>query len=220
MVPELGERTKGVAKVLAEAIARARERDDPYLEGLVVEGEALEAPLDLTYFELHDVELVRCNLAGIDLTKASLYDCTLKDCDLANADLTEAFLARSRLVGCKLEGAALRGAYLRSCRLLDCQCRYLGAGEAKLEATRLVRCDLTEAFLSEVKLVRGSRLEACDLTRADLFRTRLSGVDLTTCEIAGIQTSESHAELRGARIALEQAPIIAAMLGVRIEGFD
>lgn len=203
-------------EALLEAIERARSNDDPYLEDMHVAGETLEPGTDLGFFEFHGIELEQCSLVGINLAKASFYDCTLIGCDLSNANLTEAFLTRTRLVACKLTGASLNKAILRSIRLIGCQCRYLNAGEAKLEGTVLEDCDLRESFLSELRLQKRSRLERCSLVRADLFRTVLKGVDLSTCDITGIAVSDTRAELRGALISTEQAVDVAALLGVRI----
>ena len=135
---------------LMRAVETAREAQDPYLDGLTFEGETIDEGCDLTFFELHGLELTRCSLVGANLTKASFYDSTLVECDLTGANLTNAFLARTRLIDCKLEGAVFTGAILRSCRLKGCQCRYVSAGEAKLEGTTLADCDLTEAFLSDL----------------------------------------------------------------------
>lgn len=204
---------------LQEAIERARREDDPYLEGICAKDDTIDM-VDLEFFEMHNVELEQCSLVNANLAKASLYDCTLVGCDLTGANLSEAYLARTRLVSCKLTGAVLTKAILRSTRLIDCQCRYLNASEAKLEGALLQGCDLRESFLNEVRLQKRSRLEQCSLVRADLFRTALKGVDLSTCDIAGITVSDTRAEMRGALISAEQAVDVATMLGVRIVDFE
>lgn len=202
-----------------EALARAAREGDPYVEGLLAQGESIGEGRDLSFYEFHATELERCSLVRANLSKASFYDCILTSCDLSNAILSEAFLSRTRLVGCKLEGAQLNGAILRSASLVDCQCRYLNLGEAKLEGSTLRRCDLHEAFLSQVQLRRKSRLDECDLTKADLFRTTLSGIDLSSCNVEGIGLSADRSELRGAIVSIEQAPELAALLGVRFADF-
>ena len=201
---------------LYEAIEAARRAEDPYVEGVQSEGETIDVACDLGFFELHDLHLTRCSLAGAYLAKASLYDCTLVECDLSNADLTEVYLARTHLVDCKLTGAQMTKAFLKRTRLVNCSCRYANLGEATLEATTFTDCDLQESFLAEMRLRGKPRFEKCDLTRADLFRTPLKGMDFSTCVIAGIAVSDTRSELRGATISLEQAPDVAAMLGVRI----
>lgn len=206
--------------MLEDVIARAQREGDPYLEGASFSHDALDAGADVRFFELHGVELDHCSLMGVDFTKTSFYDCTLVGCDLSNAKLDEAYFARTRLVGCKLEGAQLHAAFVRSTRFVDCMCRYANLAEATLEASSLTGCDLRESFINEVRLRKKTRFERCDFTRADFFRTPLKGIDLSTCAIAGIGVSDTHAELRGALIAAEQAVNLVGLLGVRVVEYE
>ena len=52
--------------------------------------------------------------------------------------------------------------------------------------------------------------------RAELFGTRLRGVDLSSCELAGIRISNTFTEISGAKIALEQAVDLVSLLGVKL----
>lgn len=201
-------------------VDRARKVDDPYLEGISAHDEELGAVFDLQFFEVHNSEFDHCGFSGTDMRKASFYDCAFIGCDLSNALLQGAFFARSRFVGCKLEGAQLTGALLRSTRLLDCMCRYANMGEVALEGALLQGCDLREAFLNEVQFRKRTRLERCDLTHADLFRTSLKGMDLSTCNIAGLLVSDTRQELIGAIIGAEQAVDVVGLLGVRVKDFE
>jgi uncharacterized protein YjbI with pentapeptide repeats len=98
--------------------------------------------------------------------------------------------------------------------------RYANLGEVTMEGVALVRCDLREAFVNEVKLRKRTRLDHCSLVRADLFRTMLKGVDLSTCDIAGIAVSDTRQELRGAIICAEQAVDVVGMLGLRVKEYE
>ena len=69
--------------------------------------------------------------------------------------------------------------------------------------------------MSQLRLKR-LRLESCDLTRAELFGTRLRGVDLSTCEIQAMRVSDTFVELRDAKIGLDQAPDLVSLLGVKL----
>lgn len=206
--------------LFSKAIEQAQTADDPYLDGLVVQGETLDASQSLQFYEIHNGEFDHCVLSGVDFRKASFYDCTFVGCDLSNARLDEAFCARSRFVGCKLEGVQLTHAILRSVRMRECVCRYANMGEATFENVTLQGCDMREAFLSEVKFRRGTRLDGCDLTRADLFRTSLKGLDLSTCHIAGISVSDTRAELNGAIISADQAVDMVGLLGLRVKEYE
>lgn len=201
---------------LSDALERALQREDPYIEGIVADDEELDLPLDLAFFEFHNMELNHCALRGIQARKASFYGCTLRGCDLSGAQLNEAFLSRTRLIDCKLEGVQLAKSFWRSSHLEGCLCRYANLGESKFENTRIADCDFREAFLSEVQFRSRTRLEHCTLVRADLFRTSLKGMDLSSCDIAAITVSDSHSELRGMRISREQAIDLVGMLGVEV----
>ena len=77
------------------------------------------------------------------------------------------------------------------------------------------RCDLRETVLSGMRLSR-VLLERVELGGAELFGTSLAGVDLTTCGIGGLVLSDGCRELRGAKIAPEQAAEVARLMGVEI----
>ena len=201
---------------LVDAVRRALDADDPYLEGLHFEHETVDEALDVPFFELHGIEFDHCSFVGTNFAKTSFYDCTLTECDFSNAGLDETYFARTRLVGCKLAGATLNKAFMRSTRRISCMLRYANLGEATLEGTTFVDCDKREAFLNEMRLRKASRFERCNLTRADFFRTSLKGIDLSTCEIAGIGVSDTHSELVGALIAADQAVDLVGMLGVKV----
>ncbi len=199
---------------LASAIARACDEADPYVEGVVAQGEELDDTLDLGFYEFHHVRLEHCILRGLRGAKASFYDCTLVDCDLSGARLEEAYFSRTRFANCKLEGAQLTKSFWRTSRLMSCMCRYANFGEATFEGTSFTDCDFRETFLSEMGIRKRTRFEGCDLTQADFFRTSLKGLDLSTCNIAGIAVSDTRTELRGMLIAPEQAIDLVGMLGV------
>lgn len=205
---------------LLDAVVRAQLEDDPYLDGASFANETVDAGTEVQFFELHGLELNHCALMGVDFAKTSFYDCTLVGCDLSNANLAEAYFARTRLVDCKLEGAQLNKAFLRTTRFERCMCRYTNWAEATLEGSRLIECDLRESFMNEVRLRKKMQFERCDFTRADFFRTSLNRIDLSTCSIAGIGVSDTHAELRGAFIAADQAVDLVGMLGVRVVDLD
>ena len=76
-------------------------------------------------------------------------------------------------------------------------------------------CDCSDAGFPEAKL-KHINWQRLILRQADFFRTPLKGIDLSACDIEGIQLSENAAELRGARVSAEQALQLARRLGVII----
>lgn len=102
----------------------------------------------------------------------------------------------------------------------DTNLSFANLAGSKIERGRLKGCNLAEASLSQLRFKGGIVFDRCDLTRAELFQTRLEGADLSGCEIAGIRLSDAKTELRGAKIAPEQAIDLVGLLGVRVLGLD
>ena len=56
----------------------------------------------------------------------------------------------------------------------------------------------------------------CGLSQVTFFRTRLDGLDLSTCTLEGLTLSQSLGELKGLTIAPHQAENLIKLLGVKI----
>lgn len=171
--------------------------------------------LALGHVEFEDCTFVGCSFAETHADRISFERCTFEGCDFSNAQLPVSFwrddiIRDSRLVGCNL----MRGHWVRS-SLEGCACSFVNFAESKVEQLSLRHCDLREASLSQMRVKR-LRLEGCDLTRAEVFRTRLSGVDLSTCTIEGMRVSDTFAELRGAKLGIDQAPEVMGLLGIKL----
>lgn len=65
--------------------------------------------------------------------------------------------------------------------------------------------------------LRRAAFDACDLTQADVFRTPLAGIDLSTCDIQGIVVSSDFRELRNCLVSPLQAVELAGLLGVKVK---
>ena len=95
--------------------------------------------------------------------------------------------------------------------------RYVNFTSGVWEHISVKGCDFTESALSEMWLKKVI-LEKTDLTGAELFRTSLTGMDLTSCTLDRIVLSETCRELKGALINAAQAAVVARILGIRVEG--
>lgn len=100
-------------------------------------------------------------------------------------------------------------------QLIATQFQYANWNGSLLDDVQLKDCDFSDAGLAEMKLKR-TQWQHCCLQKADLFRTALKGVDLSSCDIADIQLSENAAEIRGLRVSAQQAVALARRLGVII----
>ena len=72
---------------------------------------------------------------------------------------------------------------------------------------------LRDSLWSENRLSR-VRFDHSDLERAQWARTQLSGLDMTTCRIAGWTVSLT--DLRGLKVTAAQVLDLAGLLGVEI----
>lgn len=60
------------------------------------------------------------------------------------------------------------------------------------------------------------RLDGCDLTRIDVFKTPLSGVDVSCCTFAAPVVSGDYHELRDLTVNAEQALALSGLLGIQL----
>ena len=116
---------------------------------------------------------------------------------------------------CKADGCDFLESKLKKCALTGTSLRYVNFSRSVWDGTSLRHCDLRETALSELRLSKVT-LERVELGGAELFRTSLAGVDLTTCGISALVVSEGCGELRGAKIGAEQAVEVAHLLGMDV----
>lgn len=139
------------------------------------------------------VTIARSAIRGVRFTGAQLFrfeltDVTLTNCDLAGAVFEEASWSRVAFVGCRLDGADLGGATLADVRFTDCQLDELG-----LRLARTERLAVTGGTARDIDLyrawVRGSVWHDVDLTGA-----QLSGAEMARARLHG----STLADLKGA----------------------
>ena len=117
---------------------------------------------------------------------------------------------------CKADGCDFLESKLKKCALTGTSLRYANFSRSVWDGTSLRHCDLRETALSEMRLSKVT-LERVELGGAELFRTSLAGVDLTTCAIDALVLSEGCRELQGAVVDLWQAAGLARRLGVIVK---
>ena len=61
-----------------------------------------------------------------------------------------------------------------------------------------------------------TRFLRTDWSKSSFAGTSLSGLDLSSCRMYGVQLSEALSELRGAKISQEQSAEFMRLMGVRI----
>ena len=96
----------------------------------------------------------------------------------------------------------------------DCRADYLNLSESKLDHVLLERCRLTEAAMESMTL-RSPEFTDCDLTRTNLYRTSLKGIDMRTCTLEGLMVNLP--DLRGMIVTPVQAAVLASLLGLIVK---
>lgn len=93
-------------------------------------------------------------------------------------------------------------------------------GGEVLEALSFDRADAESPDFSDLTFrqlsFQACHFTGCDLTGAELFRTPFKGMDLSSCTLDRVSLSETCAELRGAKLHVGQAAVVARILGIEI----
>ncbi|MGW0766818.1 pentapeptide repeat-containing protein [Streptomyces sp. NPDC002676] len=185
------------------------------------------------------LEFREADLAGQRGAGARFLDCALRDCavdetglrqarfldtvlsglrgvgtDLAEATFRDAELTDARLGGTQLHGAVLERVVVRGGKL-----DYLNLREARLKDVVFESCVLVEPDFA------GARLERVEFVDCTLKEADFSGVTLTDVDLRGaasLEIARGLDRLSGAVIStgqlLDLAPVLAAELGIRVEG--
>lgn len=176
--------------------------------------------LDLTDADLSEREFEgctfrRCTFQESRWARTVIEDSVFEDCDL------------SRMMPSQL---ALRGVVFRNTKLVgvnwkglergpdigfeSCDLRYASFVSIKLGPVRMTDCELREANFIEVDLtgadfggsnLEGSTFDGCTLTKADFSRAR------------GVYLNPESNTVKGARIALDAAVLLAESFGMSVE---
>ena len=203
------------------ALLAALEEGEGVVTGQVFTDEDLSAlgVADLGHVEFEETSFERCTFTQIAMHRASFSGCRLHECDLTGASLRNSYWRACRLEDCRAVGADFWQSYVGGSLVAGGNFSYTNFAESKFEKLTMRGVDLSEAALSQLKL-RGGRdawvLDNCDLTRAELFLTRLRGVSLAGNQIASIRVSDTFSELVGAKIEPDQAIDLVGLLGVKL----
>ena len=183
------------------------------IENCRFEGGALDG-IDTGLLDFSGCVFIGVHFGACAVDRLHFTDCRLVRCDLSGLRLREGALRRVALEGCRAAGAQFEGMILRDAAFYDCDLRYAGFS----------RCRMQDAAFADVRLDRsifhscakkGLLLERCDLTEAELVGSPLQGVDLSTCTLDGLRAAP--ALLAGTTAALDQAPALLGLFGIRLK---
>ena len=211
----------------------------PVLERLVLPDLEEADAAQLNAQDRHDgLRLVGADLTGADLTGATFTECELVDVTAHTTVLQHARLLETRierlnapvldatrstwrdveLVGSRIGALDVYDAEIRSTRITGTKFDWINLRSSTLEDVLFEDCTIDELDLGAVTAARVAFVN-CRAGSVALPHARLEDVDLRGLEMGSIANLEglSGATLDAARVTA-LAPLLAAHLGLRIEG--
>jgi uncharacterized protein YjbI with pentapeptide repeats len=185
------------------------------------EGERFDGG-DLTDVDLSGASFVECDLDGITLTDTGLRGARFVDSLVTSSFATSLVAARSawrrvRVENARWGSAELFDAEFESVILSGGKIDFLNFRGAKLSDVLIENAQITEldlaSFVGTRVAIRNCRIDTIDFTRATCLDVDLR--DTTFARVLGVQGMRG-AILNEIQLA-EFAPIMADMLGIRVE---
>lgn len=182
-----------------------------------------------------DITFADLDLANADLSGREFEGCTFRRCALPESRWARTVIEDSVFEDCDLsrmapQQLALRGVVFRNTKLVgvnwkglergpdmsfeSCDLRYASFVGARLGSVRVTDCELREANFIDLDLtgadfggsdLSGSTFEGCTLAKADFSRAR------------GVYLNPATNVVKGARVALEAAVLLAESFGMSVE---
>ncbi|MFJ6844506.1 pentapeptide repeat-containing protein [Streptomyces griseoluteus] len=166
-----------------------------------------------------DCALTGCVLDETGLGRARVLDSVLDGVRGVGTQLAEATFRDVEFRSPRLGGAQLHGAVLERVVVRGGKLDFLNLREARLKDVVFESCVLVEPDFGGARLERVEFVD-CALKSADLSRAMLRDVDLRGA--APLEITRGLDRLSGALIGtgqlLDLAPLLAAELGIRVEG--
>lgn len=182
-----------------------------------IEARALHAmQVGIAELEVVGARFLDCALQECDLTGALFMDTVFEGCDLSNSMFDNAAFTRCIFKDCKLAGASFAEALWEHVSVDSCMFAYSAFNRCRWKAVSVRDSDLSHADLSEMSL-RSVTLSTDRFIGTSFFRTKLVGLDLTSCQMEGMIISDAMDEVFGTKLSLYQAASLAKRLGVIID---
>jgi len=173
--------------------------------------------IEATGADLSHKEFTRCTFRHNKLQEtlwvgSQLEECVFEDCDLTNLHPKGIKLRGVEFTRCKLLGVDWTMAIAHPVvGFTDCNMRYQLFVTTKLKNTRFTRCSLVESSFVDADLAK-TKFTDCDLAQSVFERCDLMGADFSTSR--AVYFDPVHNRIKGARIALETAALIARAAGL------
>lgn len=165
------------------------------------------------------VNVDQCIFRNCDLSRSTLHfcnftDCIFENCNLSNCNWGKVGLHRVKFIECKLTGSNLTEGYIGDTEWRGCVGEGFGLVLNKLRDVHLADCDFQQFAIYSCDVLR-LQFTHCKLKRWETQETAFRGLDLAGNDIEGARFDPKL--FYGCRLSLEQASMLARMLGFWIE---
>lgn len=156
-----------------------------------------------------NVKFSNCSLQNIDLI-----DTRFENCDLSNIDFSRGSIHRVEFIGCKLLGARFDECSLMNVLFQGVVGKYSNFAFAKFKGANILNCNFQEVVFQQVKKEKIVFIDT-DLTNSYFNKTSLDKIDLTTCEITGIDVQID--DIAGAIVTPMQALDLTRLMRLTVK---
>lgn len=156
-----------------------------------------------------NVNFNNCTLRYIDLL-----DVIFEKCDLSNIDFSQGSIYRTEFINCKIIGSKFEDANLKDCVLRNVLGDYSSFSFSKLNKVSFEGSSFESSVFMEVKN-KYMYFDDCDFKKTIFTKTYLEGVDLSNCEIDGIEIGIP--ELYKAKVNASQGLELIKLIGLIVE---
>ncbi|QRN94195.1 pentapeptide repeat-containing protein [Archangium violaceum] len=181
------------------------------------------ADLDLQGCDLGQKEFYKCTFERCQFQESNWKRSVLEACVFNGCDLTRAQFSQTALRGVRFEGSKLMGIDWTSVSanpelaFEGCVLRYTSFVGLSLRKTPFLRCTAQEANFFDLDLTDS------DFTGTDLTGSNFRGCTLTRTNFSdtvGAFIDPARNRLKGTRVPVETAVMLAQTLGMVVSGFN
>jgi uncharacterized protein YjbI with pentapeptide repeats len=150
----------------------------------------------------------------VDLEKVDFQNVLFRRCSLLNVDFSKRYVGRCRFEGCNLMGSKWIETGLYDVAYQDDNLDYANFSSSEMKVVSFTSCRLKESFFAE-SFFKDVAFESSDLTSAEIFKTSLGGIDLSSDTIDSLHCEADS--LKGAIISPDQALDLITYFGLKIK---
>lgn len=143
-----------------------------------------------------------------------LLDVIFEKCDLSNIDFSEGSIYRTEFINCKMIGSKIEDAHMKDCLFKNVLGDYSTFAFSKLNKVNFEGSSFVSSVFMEIKN-KYINFDDCNLKKSVFNKTYLEGVDLSNCEIDGIEIGIP--ELYKTKVNASQCLELVKLMGLIVE---